>query len=168
MQPSEQEGERSVQPSEQEAKVNMQSMQPSEQEGQQSMQPSEQEGEQFMRVNSPSEPEPPQDIFSLVAEVQRLRKVVIGLERQPKEYKDERAKQLRKREGENSMQPSEHETADDMFSLHAEIKELTKIALERKRRQKTENETLKKMTEDIKQINIEIQHLIQKKKLEPK
>lgn len=71
-----------------------------------------------------------------------MRKKVTGLESQPKEHDGEQAKQPTRWEGEQSKQQSEHETANDMFSLLSEIQELTKIAIERKR-QKTEDETLK-------------------------
>ena len=96
--------------------------------------------------------------FSLLAEVQEWRKVVTGLERQPKQHEGEQAKQPTRQGGGQSKQPSEQESADDMFSLLAEIKELTKIAIERKRQQK-EDETLKRMIADTKEMNIQIQQL---------
>ena len=58
------------------------------------------------------------------------------------EHNGEQAKQPTGWAVEQSKQQSEHETADDMFSLLAKIQELTKIAIERKR-QKTKDETLK-------------------------
>ena len=111
----------------------------SQRAGEQSKQPKEREGKQSKQLN---EPESPDDIFRLLAEVRELRKVVTGLERQPKQHESEQAKQPTRQKGEQSKQPSEQESADDMFSLLAEIKELTKIAIERKR-QKKEDETLK-------------------------
>ena len=139
-QSSEQEGEQSKQLSEQAGK---QSRQPKQREGEHCKQPSERQGEKSEKTSDqtgeqskqPSELDTPHvhDIFSLLAEVQQLRKVVIGLERRPKKHKREQARQPTKREGQQSKQPSEHETADDMFSLLADIKELTKIAIERRR-----------------------------------
>ena len=77
-------------------------------------------------------------VFSLLAEVQILRRVVTGLGKQPKEHEVEQGKPPTRREGEQSKQRlGEHETADDMFSLLPEVKDLTKIAFERKD-QKTE------------------------------
>lgn len=194
-QPSERAGERSQQPSEREGE---QSKQPSEQEGEQSKQPSEREGEQFKqpsertgekfkqpseqtgehstrpservdkRSTQLSEPEKEDDVFSLLAEVRELRKVVTGLERQAKEHEGEQAKQSTKRDGEQSKQPRENESAGDMFSLLAEINELTKIAIERKKQRKWECETLKKTIEDVKQMNTQVQHLEDKIKQERK
>ena len=119
--------EQSKQPSELEGK---QSKKASEKGGGQSRQPSGRAGEQS---EQPSEPETPHDVFSLLEEVQKLRRLVTGLEKQPKEHEVEQGKPPTRREGEQSKQwPSEHETADDMFSLLAEIRDLTKIAIERK------------------------------------
>lgn len=186
-QPSEREGEQCEQPSEREVEQSKQpsevaggwSKQPSERKGEQSKQPIERPGEQFKQASERtgehskqpservgkqskqlSEPKKEDDIFSLLAEVQELRKVVIGLERQTKQHEGEQAKQSSKRDGEQSKQPSENESGNDVASLLAEIKELTKIAIERKR-QKKEYETLKKIIEDTKQMNtqIDIQHL---------
>ena len=127
----------------------------SQRAGEQSKQPKERKGKQSKQL---SEPETPDDIFSLLAEVQEWRKVVSGLERQPKQHEGEPAKQPTRREGGQSKQPSKQESADDMFSLLAEIKELTEIAIERKR-QKKEDQTLKQMIEDTKEMNIQIQQL---------
>ena len=96
-----------------------------------------------------------------------MRKKVIGLESPPKEHDGEQAKQPNGWEGKQSKPKSEHETADDMLSLQAEIQELTKIAIERKR-QKTQDETLKKMIEDTKQMNMQVQQLIDKNNSEQK
>lgn len=137
---------------------------PSKQRGKQSKKQSERKGEQFKQ---PIEPEAPDDIFSLLAEVQELRKKATGLESQTKEHDGEQAKQPTTWEGEQSKQQSEHQTANDMFSLLAENQELTKTAIECKR-QKTEDETLKKMIEDTKQMNIQIQQLIKKSSSESK
>ena len=172
-QPSEREGKQSTQPSEQEDEQSKlqpgdreaeQSKYPSKQRGKQSKKQSERKGEQFKQ---PIEPESPNDIFSLLAEVQELRKKATGLESQTKEHDGEQAKQPTTWEGEQSKQQSEHQTANDMFSLLAEIQELTKTAIECKR-QKTEDETLKKMIEDTKQMNIQIQQLIKKSSSESK
>lgn len=159
-QPSGREGEQSTQPSDQEAEK---SKYPSKQRGKQSKQQSERKGEQFKQ---PIEPEAPDDLFSLLAEIQELRKLT-GLESQTKEHYGEQAKQPTTWEGEQSKQQSEHQTANDMFSMLAEIQELTKTAIECKR-QKTEDETLKKMIEDTKQMNTQIQPLIKKSSSESK
>ena len=182
--PSEREGEQSKQPSEREGE---QSKQPSEREGEHTKRPSERPGEQFKQPSERtgekfkhpsertgehskrpservgkqskqlSEPEKEDDVFSLLAEVRELRKVVTGLERQANEHEGEQAKQSTKRDGEQSRQPRENESAD-MFSLLAEINELTKIAVERKRQGK-EHETLKKTIENSKQMITQIRHL---------
>lgn len=74
--------------------------------------------------------------------------------KQPSERPSEQSRQPSEREGEQSTQPSENESADDVFSLVAEIKRLTKIAIEREY-----IETLKKLKEDMRQLDTKIQHL---------
>lgn len=83
-----------------------------------------------------------------------MRKKVTGSENQQKEPGCEQAKQPTTCEGEQSKQQSEH----DIFSLLAEIQELTKTISELER-QKKENERLKEMEERIKQIKIQLQQL---------
>ena len=176
-QPSEQEGKQSTQPNERGGGQSTQATEqdderyklrpgdreaeqskyPCEQEGRQSKQHSKRGGEQF----KPAEQEASDDVFNVLTEVQELRKKVTGLESQPKEHDGEQAKQPARWEGEQSKQQSEQETADDLFSLLSDVKELTKTAVERNR-QTSEDETLEKMIQDTKQMNLQVQQLIKK------
>lgn len=67
-------------------------------------------------------------------------------------------------QGKESTQPFERKQPDDIFSLLAEVRELRQIVAERERyAQQKENEELKKMLEEVKQMNIQMQHLLRGK-----
>lgn len=67
-------------------------------------------------------------------------------------------------QGEESTQPFEHKQPDEIFSLLAEVRGLRKIVTERERYvQQKENEELKKMLEEFKQMNIQMRHLLRGK-----
>lgn len=67
-------------------------------------------------------------------------------------------------QGEESTQHFERKQPDDVFSLLAEVRVLRKIVTEREKHvQQKENEELKKMLEEFKQRNIQMQHLLKGK-----
>ena len=64
---------------------------------------------------------------------------------------------------EQSKQPTERENTEDTFTLLADVRELRAIATEREISvQQKENEELKNLIEDCKQMNTKVQHLIKK------
>ena len=70
----------------------------------------------------------------------------------------EKSQQPCEREGQSG-QPSERKTPEDMFSLAAEVKELRKIVSEQERQQKESGELQKQMTEEWKQMKLQLQHV---------
>ena len=64
---------------------------------------------------------------------------------------------------EQSTQPTESKKSEDIFSLLAEVREMRTIATERETSvQQKENEELGKMIKQCKQMNIQVQDLLNK------
>ena len=64
---------------------------------------------------------------------------------------------------EQSKQPTERKKTEDTFTLQADVRELRAFVTKREISvQQKENEELKKLIEDCKQMNTQVQHLIKK------
>lgn len=69
-------------------------------------------------------------------------------------------------QGEQSKQPTERKKTEDIFSLLAEVRELRKITTERETPvQQKENEELKEMVTQCKEMNRQVQHLLRTNKI---